>query len=232
MSTSLELIGLVRQIIDLEEADLPSSLLRTYLRDGYDRIINLERRWPFFETTYTFSTTAGQRDYPVSGIGAGNLREATSLVDTSMAGNRLRITSMEEAEAVWVGGLDTPSRPLFFTIWGGDLKLYPKPDAVYPITVRGYRKPNYDWVLNNTSQVDCDDRLHTALAYYALAKAYERQEDPEMSALYKRTFDEAVGLARIEIMRSSSNRPMVMSGGRPYPSMNSWLQNLGRSLGQ
>ena len=232
MSTSTELVTLVRDIIDLEESDLPTSLVRTYLRDGYDRVINLERRWPFFQTTYTFNTVASTRDYAITSIGSGDLREATSLVDTSMAGNRLRLISPDEAEAVWVGGLDQPSRPLFFTFWGANLSLYPKPDAVYPMKVRGYRKASYTWVTDGTSQVDCDERLHTALAYYALSKAYERQEDPEMSAVYKRTFEEAVSLARTEIMRSSAHRPMVLSGGRPYPSMNRWLQDLGRTLGQ
>ena len=231
MSTSTELITLVRNIIDLEETDLPSSLVRTYLRDGYDRVINLERRWPFFQTTYTFSTVANTRDYAITSIGSGDLREASSLVDTSVAGNRLKLISPDEAEAVRVGGLDTASRPLFFTFWGGNISLYPKPNAVYPMRVRGYRKPSYTWVTDGISQVDADDRLHTALAYYALSKAYERQEDAEMSAVYKRTFDEAVSLARTEIMRSSTHRPAVLSGGRPYPSMNRWLQDLGRTLG-
>jgi hypothetical protein len=232
LSTSAELVTLVRDIIDLEESDLPTSLLRTYLRDGYDRVINLERRWPFFEVTYTFNTTANVRDYAISGIGSGDLREATSVVDTSMAGNRLRLISPDEAEAVWVGGLDQPSRPLFFTFWGSNLSLYPKPETVYAMKVRGYRKPTYTWVTDGVSQVDCDERLHTALAYYALSKSYERQEDPEMSVVYKRTFEEAVGLARAEIMRSSAHRPMILSGGRPYPSMNRWMQDLGRTLGQ
>jgi hypothetical protein len=232
LSTSTDLIGVVRGIIDLEESDLPTSLLRTYLRDGYDRVINLERRWPFFETSSTFSTVATQRDYPVSAIGSGNFREVTSLVDTSISGNRLKLIGMEDAENVWVGSLDVPGRPLFFTFWGGNIQLYPKPDTVYPISVRGYRKATYDWVSNGTLEVDCDERLHIALAYYALSKAYERQEDPEMAALYKRTFDEAVALARIEIMRSSAHRPAILSGGRPYPSMNRWLQDLGRTLGE
>ena len=232
MSTSTELIALVREIIDLDEADLPSSLLRTYMRDGYDRVMNLERRWPFFEASASFDTVAGQRDYPITGIGDGNFREVTSLLDMSMSGNRLKLIGMEEAENVWVGSLDVAARPLFFAFWGGNLKLYPKPDTVYPVSVRGYRKPTYAWVTNGTSQVDCDERLHIAFAYYALSKAYERQEDPEMAALYKRTFDEAVALARVEIMRSSTHRPAVLSGGRPYPSMNRWLQDLGRTLGQ
>ena len=61
MSTTNELITLIRGIVDLDENDLPTSLLQTYLRDGYDRTINLERSWPFFQTTYTFNSVYGQR---------------------------------------------------------------------------------------------------------------------------------------------------------------------------
>lgn len=231
MSTSPELVQLVRDIIDLDEADLPISLIRTYLRDGYDRVINLERTWPFFEVSTTFTTVAAQRDYLLSGIGDGNLREITSMVDTSMAGNRLRLISLEDAERIWSGSLDVSSRPLYFVSWGDNYKLFPKPDVAYLIEVRGYRKPTYGWLTDNTSQVDCDDRLHTALAYYALSRSYQRQEDAEMAAMYKQSFDEAVTLARREIMRITSHRPTILSGGYPYPTMNRWLQNLGRTLG-
>ena len=232
MSTSTELVQLVRDIIDIDEADLPTSLVRTYLRDGYDRIINLERTWPFFEVSTQFTTVPAQRDYLLSSIGNGDIREITSMVDTSIAGNRLRLISLEDAERVWSGSLDVSSRPLYFVSWGDNYKLYPKPDSAYVIDVRGYRKPSYDWVSDGVSQVDCDDRLHTALAYYAISRAYQRQEDSEMSNMYKQSFDEAVTLAKREIMRITSHRPTILSGGYPYPSMNRWLQDLGRTLGQ
>ena len=232
MSTTQELITFVRDITDLDEADLPSSLIVSYLKDGFQRIINLERRWPFLETTYTLSTVAGQRDYPTSSIGSGDLREVTSVLDNSTSGNRLSLISIDEAEAVWHGSFDTPTRPLFYAEWGDVIKLYPKPDTVYPLTVRGYRKTSYTWTTNLNLQVDCDERLHNAIAYYAVAQAYKRQEDPELSNVYKQSFDEAVMLARKELMRANGHRPMVMSRGFVRPSEKYWLESLGRTLGQ
>lgn len=232
MSTTADLIAFVRDITDLDEADLPSSLIRRYMQDGFDRIINLERRWPFYETTHTLNTVASQRDYAISAIGTGNLREVISVLDNSTSGNRLGIISMDEAERVWHGSFDTPSRPLFYAEWGEVIKLYPKPDTVYPLTIRGYRKPTYEWVNDTSLSPDCDDRLHTAIAYYAVAQSYKRQEDNEMHNAYKQSFDEAVGLARKELMRPPSHRPMVMSKGTVYPSEKYWLESLGRTLGQ
>jgi hypothetical protein len=232
MATTAELTQFVWDVMDLEEVDLPGALVRQFMRDGFDRIVNLERRWPFYESSYTLNTTPSQRDYPIGSIGAGDLREVVSILDNSSAGNRLTITSIDDAEALWHGSFDVPTRPLFYTEWGETIKLYPKPDAVYPLSVRGYRKPSYTWVTDTTLQPDLDYRFHTALAYYAISQAYKRQEDTEMTNQYKQSFDEAVQLAKLEIMRPPSHRPMIMSRGYVRPSSKYWLESMGRTLGQ
>lgn len=232
MATAQSLINLVRDITDLDDVDVPTSLIRQYMKDGFQRIINLERRWSFYETSYTFNTVANQRSYAISSIGSGNLREIVSLVDTSTSGNRLTITSPDTAEEVWNGTFDTPSRPLYFTEWGDTINLYPKPDTVYPISVRGYRKASYTWVEDNSQEVDCDERLHLAIAYYAISQIYRQLEDNEMAQMYKGSFDEAVSIARRELMRSPSARPMVMSKGGARFTEKYWLESLGRTLGQ
>ena len=238
MSTTLELITFVRDITDLDDADLPTSLIRQYMKDGFNRVINLERRWPFLETTATLNTVPGQRDYDLSSIitpttvnGEGDLREITSILDDSTVGNRLSIITVDEAENIWHGSFDTATRPLFFAEWSDTIKLYPKPDAVYPLVIRGYRKPHYRWVTDTSLRVDCDDRLHDAIAYYAVSQAYKRQEDNEMARAYKDSFDEAVGIARKELMRGPSHRTMVLSRGTVRPSQKYWLESLGRNLG-
>jgi hypothetical protein len=53
----------VRDITDLDTADLPDSLLNMYIRDGYYRILDLEKRWKFLEETFTFNTVVDQRAY-------------------------------------------------------------------------------------------------------------------------------------------------------------------------
>lgn len=232
MSTVAELTTFVRDVIDLDESDLPSALIRQYMRDGFDRIITLERRWPFYETSTNISTVANQRDYPMANIGSGTIAEITSIVDDSAAGQRLSLISIDEAETVWHGSFDVPTRPLFFAKWNDTIKMYPKPDSVYPLTIRGYRKPTYGWASNPSLEPDLDYRFHTALAYYAISQAYKRQEDSEMTQQYRQSFDEAVQLARKEIMLPSSHRPMIMSRGNVRPSSKYWLESMGRTLGQ
>lgn len=237
MATTADLVTFVRDITDLDEVDVSADLIVSYMKDGFQRIINLERRWPFLETTYTLNTVASQRDYSMKSIGEttpgaadGQLREVISFLDNSTSGNRLALISLDDAEAVWHGSFDTPSRPLFFTEWGDTIKLYPRPDIAYPLTVRGYRKAHYTWTTARNTEPDCDERLHNAIAYYAVSQIYKRQEDSEMANMYKQSFEEAVSLCRKELMRPASHRPMIMSRGVVRPSEKYWLQSLGRDM--
>lgn len=231
MSTLNELATTVREIVDLDEEDLPLSLLRVYFQDGFQRIVELERRWSFYEVSYDLNTVADQREYVITSIDDGDLKEIISVTDTSIAGNRLNMISYDDAEAIWVGSLDVAGRPYHYALWESNLHLFPKPDTVYPLRVRGYRKPSFDWLTQN-EQVDIDEAFHLALVYYAVSREYQRQEDPELAMMYKQSYDEAVGIARQDLMRTPSARPLVFAGGSIYPSKKRWLEDLGRTLGQ
>lgn len=221
----------VREIVDLDQQDVSDTLLNMYIKDGFDRIIALERRWPFYQKTFTMNTVDDQRSYYITTIGDGNLREITSIVDTSTIGNRLEYISYDDAESVWVGSYDQSSRPLYFTFWQDQVHLWPKPDTIYPLTIRGYRKPN-DWSDTDVTEVDADERLHQCLVYYGVAQVYQLQEDVELASFYRKSFDESVRLTVEDLMRPSSQRPLAVSDGRPSINSRRWLQALGRTLGQ
>lgn len=220
---------MVRNISDLDSVDLPNSIIDNAVKEAFQRIIALERRWPKYQETYTFNTVASQRPYTISTI--GDIREVISLVDTSSAGSRLTMIPYDNAEDIWLGNTDVPSRPYFYAIWDAQLHLYPKPDAVYAITLRAYRNPVYTWLTNTSEAIDLDEWFHILLAYFVLARVYQRQEDPELSAMYLRSFEEGVAMARRDLMKTPSARPLLMSGGRQYPTMRRWLQTLGATLG-
>ena len=98
-----EIRSKIREIVDLDAQDVSDTLLNMYIKDGFERIIALERRWPFYQKTFDLSTVEDQRAYAINTVGDGNLREITSVVDTSTTGNRLEYISYDDAESVWVG---------------------------------------------------------------------------------------------------------------------------------
>ena len=220
----------VRNMVDLDETDLPDSVVDQFAREGFQRIYSLERRWPYLQETYTFNTVANQREYTIATI--GDIREIISVVDTSTSGARLTLIPYDNAEEIWLGNTDVPSRPYFFSFWDKKLQLWAKPDAIYPITVRAYRNPLYTWLSDATLTIDLDEWFHALLPYFVIARVYQRQEDSDLSAMYMRSFEEGVGLARRDLMKASSAQPVIMSAGRQYPTMRRWLQTLGATLGQ
>jgi hypothetical protein len=218
----------VRDMADLDETDLPNSLIDQFAREGFQRIYALERRWPILQETYTFNTVANQRAYTISTI--GDIREIISVVDTSAQGARLTLIDFNEAEETWLGNLDVPSRPYFYTFWDKQLLLWAKPDIVYPMTVRAFRNPVYTWLTDITENIDLDEFFHAILPYFVLARVYQRQEDAQLAAMYLGTFEEGVAIAKRDLMKASSAQPVIMSGGKQYPTMRRWLQTLGRTL--
>ena len=220
---------MVRNISDLDTTDLPNSVLDDFVKEAFQRIIVLERRWPKYQETYTFNTVVNQRAYTIATI--GDIREVISLVDTSTSGSRLTMIPYDNAEEIWLGNTDVASRPYFYALWDSALHLYAKPDAVYSITVRAYRNPLYTWLTTITNPIDCDEWFHILLVYFVLSRVYQRQEDPELSQMYLKSFEEGVAMARRDLMKTPSARPMLLSGGRQYPTMRRWLQTLGATLG-
>ena len=218
----------VRNMVDLDETDLPDSIVDQFAREGFQRIYALERRWPILQESYTFNTVPNQREYTVSSI--GDIREIISVVDTSTQGARLNLIDYNEAEGIWLGNLDVASRPYFYSFWDKKLQLWAKPDIVYPMTVRAFRNPVYTWLSNAEEAIDLDEWFHAILPYFIIARVYQRQEDSDLSAMHMRSFDEGVAFARRDLMKASSAQPVVMSGGKQYPTLQRWLQTLGRTL--
>jgi hypothetical protein len=213
---------------DLDETDLSNSVIDQFAREGFQRIYALERRWPILQESYSFSTVAEQREYSISTI--GDIREIISVVDTSTQGARLTLIDYNAAEDIWLGNLDVSSRPYFYSFWNKKIQLWAKPDIVYPMTVRAFRNPVYTWLDDTEEEIDLDEWFHAILPYFVLARVYQRQEDSELSNMYMKSFEEGVAFARRDLMKASSAQPVVMSGGKEYPTMQRWLQTLGRTL--
>ena len=66
--TLTELRTQVRNMVDLDETDLPNAIIDQFAKEGFQRIYSLERRWPFLQETYTFNTVVNQREYTISTI--------------------------------------------------------------------------------------------------------------------------------------------------------------------
>jgi hypothetical protein len=104
-----------RAITETESDDVSDALLNLYIQDGYNRIIDLERRWPHLEVSFQFNTVANQRSYTINDYTDDDIREIVSLVD--QVNVRLEWISYDMAEDYYIGASDAPGRPMFVAFW-------------------------------------------------------------------------------------------------------------------
>lgn len=225
--TAADIRQQVRTITDLDADDLPDTLLNLYIRDGFYRILDTEKRWSFLEYSFSFNTSTGVRAYNVAELADEPLSQIVSIVDNRGTGYRLDMIGFDMAEQTYIGSYDTAGDPLFYAVWNNQIHLYPKPNNSRTLQCRGYREP-YDWQTEG-GDVDAPPSLHFALVYYACSRVYQQLEDAGMADMYKRAFDEGVALAVRNATTPTSHNALIMSHGQTKhrPTYNGWLQSLG-----
>lgn len=211
MSTLQQIRDRVRTQTDLDVTDLPDATLDAYIREGLERTLAVERRWPFLQSSWTVSlpgtTSTATLDSTVASV---------SRVRSSDGYNVLQI-SQQLAEDTFEGTAPT-GQPEFVSLWGSTLTFWPSNDGVdRTYTLRGYRKPVWSGVAG--TELDGDAHLHVAVMHYAVALTYAQLEDPELEAAYMQRWSGIVDAHRRELMRPQHDEPLILNGGMGVESI-------------
>jgi hypothetical protein len=207
--------------LDMDEEELPNAMLDSYLSEAYNRTLSMENRWPFFETRWDAAKPDGV-DY----VTLPSDCDPAGLITVTDVDRGIRLTqvSSEQAEA-WLSSVALTTTPIYYTLWGDQLLLWPNPSGVRTLKLRGYRLPA-DWQAGGASaEPDCDYRLHQLLAHYAIALAYAQQEDEVLEDVYMKRWQASFGAAHNAICSPRHNRPLVLNGGLPLD-----VSNAGRNV--
>ena len=198
----------VRTQLDLDEEDLPNLLLDMFLQDGYDRIISLEVRWPFFETLWQVPVIGGA----VSVELPANARMVESIfgpngrilrIDSRACRGRFRFAAVRSR---WHPAILDPDRQ-------HDLSVARAGRANTTLRMRGFRAPT-DWIAQGASaEVDADIRLHLPIVWYACAVGMAQQEDEVLEATYMNRFRESATIAHDDVMRPWTGGPKILNVG-------------------
>ena len=198
-----------REVAEVSTADVSDTLMDLFIRDGYNRIIDLERRWPFLEVSFDMTTTANQSAYTINDFTTHSIREVVSIVDPDNV--RLDFISYELAEETFKTNDAPAGRPMFAAHWADQIHIFPKPKAVYTLNVRAYREPT-DWITAAGSP-DGIEAFDLALVDYAVARAYKMQEAFVPAQEFERSFNDTVAFARRDVMKADSYAPIQLSSG-------------------
>lgn len=233
--TLAQMRDFVGQLSDLEigqdpNDDISQDLVYGFIKEGFQKVYNLTTRWPYYQNTLGLVTVAGQRGYTVftqSNPTVANktlpdLNQIISVVNTTNAGNALVALDQFKCESLWVGASDQPGIPAYFSIWANTLNLWPKPDGVYVLSIRGFRRPNLDWLSDANLPIDISPDMQLALTNYVMARIFQFQEDPEMAAVYNRNFEQEVAIIQGNLTAPNNNQPLIMSGGLQLTQYDYW----------
>jgi hypothetical protein len=228
--------------------DINQDLVLQFLKEGFQTIVDSEVRWPWFETSYitqisneidqgsgvingsqtVFTITSAFAPPPyvtlqtaVSMQGIKELINVISIQGTEQYANlgvELIYLGQHQAERWWLGSTNQPGIPSYFSLWSNSLYVWPRPNQLYTLYLRGYRQPNLDWLNDsNNSQslnyVDLDLELQACLISYTMSRIYQFQEDPEMSKVYRDQFVTNLKNYQDYLTAPSSNQPLIYSGG-------------------
>ena len=205
-----ELHGVVHAQTQTTSGDLADSTIDTFLRQGFERTINAETQWPFYEQSWDLVLTAGEMTMSLPGD--VNQAGIMALYDT-VNNFRLTMIAPEYGDDHFAGPQVGTTCSVMYSLWGDTVYLWPKlqpssTDRLYRL--RGYRRP-LSW-LTTSNVPDCDERLHLPLTHYAVALAYAQQEDDQLELTYMDRWQRDVEMAHRAIMEPRHQRPLVMAG--------------------
>jgi hypothetical protein len=215
--------------------DISTDLVNGFVKEGFQKVVALSNRWPYYQTTYSLAVITGIRPYTsfqqtqptVIGSNPKGITDISQIIsvvnsDTSFQGNSLVYLDQARCESIWVGAQDQEGPPAYFSIWADQLNLWPKPDNNYSFTIRGFRNPSLTWMQNEGDAIDISPELQLPLINYVMARIFQFQEDTEMANEYMRSFERAIAIIQGNLTAPSSNRQLIMSGGLQLTPYDWW----------
>ena len=203
----------VRNHLEVDDEELPDTLLNVYLEDAYGRTLAADNRWPKAEETWTLTKIAGEDSVAMPADCL--LPSIMSVVDTSR-GIRLAQMNHENAEDMFLSPDSVAfGVPIYYSLWKRTLYLWPRVETQEEVvlSMRGYRQPVWSNVASAVP--DIDPSLHIALCYFAMSLAMAAQEDEILEGVYLSRWDRDVRQQVKMLTQPSMHRPLVMHGGAP-----------------
>jgi hypothetical protein len=204
----------VRDFLDLEEDDMGSTLIDTWIMEGFRKIVRTTRRWPYFEDAWTVPTVADTREITLD----ADVEEIASIEGPY---GLLRKTDEGAARDDYntYTGAPTSGTPAAYSKHANVVRLYPTPSEVVSLRVLGYRAPTA-WMTGASGDLpdfpeDCED----ALLAWVMHRAYTHQDDTELAAFEAQRFQSAVDEMVGHHVQDDLGAPLVIGGGRRKPRM-------------
>lgn len=209
--TLQQLRDYVRSHMDLDDTELPDTLLDTWAREATTRITRYKQRWYWLESEWTLDLLPSIQSYDMASLQGSYTPDE---VEAVLPSDREPLTWASRAvlDNEW-NGYTAQGTPVYWTKWGDRLYFYPTPLTAETITVRGYRKVR-DWVSDGSGATpDMPEEFHNAVRVWMLGEAYNQQEDMDTGISYLDMFDNEMKNLASKVNDTPTPQPLVMNGG-------------------
>lgn len=201
----------VRGILDLDVDDLPDSILDVYIREGYRKTSRFEQNWPFYWTSVTAVTVAGQAAYSLTGLGVERIQVVVGPHGPLQAVDRFKVRN-------YFTGTSTTGEPRFWSIDPQNVTFWPTPDSAYTFTIEGFRSPG-TFPVASGSVLDLPADFDEVVCQWALSRAYFQQDDTELGALHATEWEKATTGLREVYQPLEETQPLVLNRGMGLTSL-------------
>jgi len=187
--TIAEMRAQARAVVDIDATDISDTVLNNMIGQGFNSIVYSEKRWPFYDTSTTFSTADGTNDYTLATVGASVTQGLRDVVAVRNDDHVIQYIGSDDADSNYPLNVASSGQPWEWSFWNETIRFYPTPSSVKTIYVRGIRNAtDFGAGSADSATPDIPDPFHSVLVTYAIAKCYLQQEDPTMADQYQRDY--------------------------------------------
>ncbi len=202
----------VRSYFDLDVEDLPDVLLDRWTNEGWGKIIRFRPNWPGFQTTTSVIVFASQAEY------ASPLKDIESIEGPD---RYLTQFSASEAERRFIrGGIPDPAgKPVAYSVYGSQVRLWPVPDTAGTYAVRGQRSAVAPITNPDTAPLDLptNDAVDVLLSWVLYRTSLRESEDVQ-AAGFLDSFSQGLQLLAKDEVDVPAFVPIVANSIKPGPT--------------
>lgn len=192
----------VRDVLEVDSEDLPESILDASVAEGYERVLSHSTKWPWLAGEWDVVTDPESATVDLASTGV-TVRDIAS-----MSVGATPLTAMEEVMAARRFSSDR-GVPVAWSRWGDTVRLWPCPDSVVTVSIRGWRR-HRPFTSASGWEPDLPLELHSLLTDWALANEYQRQEDVEMMTSYRMKFADQINILQERTLTTAPSTPLVV----------------------
>lgn len=200
----VDLRAYVRDYFDLDAEDLPDRLLDRWVSEGWGKIVRYRPNWPGFQSVTQLTVVAGTHTYPVP------VKDIEMIDGPERQLVQLDATSAERRFIQ--GGILVPAGPpVAFSVYNGQVRLWPTPAVGGTYVVRGQRSAINPLDQEPTITIDLPhpDAIEMLLDW-VMARCAIREAEDSTAAKYEEHFAQGMQLLAKDELDSPSFTPIVL----------------------